>query len=140
MTKIRCVDDKYLNAKGTRNVRVILNNGKSVLIMNVWYVSGMKSHLMSVGQLIEKGFSVTMKGNLLKLYDCNQNLIIESEQGRDRTLKVNVKTIDSECLSTRSVVKESELWHKRFGYLNFRSSGHLDSKKPVHGIPAIKKP
>ena len=69
----------------------------------------MKSNLMSVGQLIEKGFSVTMKDNLLKLYVCNQKLIMESEQGWNRTFKVNVRTADSECLSVTSVVKESEL-------------------------------
>ncbi|XP_050916159.1 uncharacterized protein LOC127131273 [Lathyrus oleraceus] len=31
-TKIRCVDDKYLNAEGVGNVIVILNNGKFALI------------------------------------------------------------------------------------------------------------
>ncbi|KAK2372692.1 putative mitochondrial protein [Trifolium repens] len=139
-TKIRCADDKYLNAEGMGNVRVTLNNGKSALIQNVWYVPGMKSNLMSVGQLIEKGFSVTMKDNLLKLYDRNQKLIMESEQGRNRTFKVNVRTADSECLSATSVEKDSELWHRRFGHLNFRSLGHLKSKNLVHGIPTIKKP
>ena len=78
-TNIRCADDKYLNAEGMGNVIIILNNGKAAVIQNVWYVPGMKSNLMSVGQLIEKGFLVTMKDNLLKLYDCNQKLIIESE-------------------------------------------------------------
>ena len=34
-TKIRCADDKYLNAEGMGNVRVILNNGKAALIQNV---------------------------------------------------------------------------------------------------------
>jgi hypothetical protein len=48
-TKIRCADDKYLNAEGMGNVRVILNNGKFVLVQNVWYVPGMKINLMSVG-------------------------------------------------------------------------------------------
>ena len=139
-TKIRCADDKYLNAEGMGNVRVTLNNGKTALIQNVWYVPGIRSNLMSVGQLIEKGFSVTMKDNLLKLYDCNQKLIMESEQGRNRTFKVNVRTADSECLSATSAEKESELWHRRFGHLNFRSLKHLNSKKLVHGIPAIKKP
>ena len=39
-TKIRCADDKYLNAEGMGNVRVTLNNGKTALIQNVWYVPG----------------------------------------------------------------------------------------------------
>ena len=74
----------------------------------------MKSNLMSVEQLIDKCFSVTMKDNLLKLYDCNQKLIMESEHRRNGTFKVNVRTTDYECLSATSVVKESELWHRRF--------------------------
>jgi hypothetical protein len=60
-----------------------------------------------------------MKDNLLKLYDRNQKLIVESEQGRNMTFKVNVRTADSECLSVTSVEKDSQLWHRRFGHLNF---------------------
>lgn len=78
-TKIRCVDDKYLNAEGMGNVKVKVKNGKTVLVKDVWYVPGMKSNLVSVCQLIEKGFSVTIKNNILKLYDSNQNLIMESK-------------------------------------------------------------
>lgn len=81
-----------------------------------------------------------MKDNLLKLYECNHKLIMKLEHGRNRTFKVNVKTANSECLSATSVVKESELWYKRFGHLNFRSLGHLNLKKLVHGIPEIKNP
>lgn len=111
-TKIKCTDNKYLNAKGMGNVRVTLKNGKTALIQDVWYVPSMKSNMMSVGELIEKGFSVTIKDNLLKLYDCNQKLITNSEQGRNWTFKVNIKTADSECFSATSF-KECELWHKR---------------------------
>ena len=53
---------------------------------------------------------------------------------------MNVRSSYSEFLSAMNVVKESELWHKRFGHLNFRSLGHLKSKKLVHGIPTIKRP
>lgn len=34
-TKIRCDDDKYLNAEGIGNVKVKLKNGKIVLIKDV---------------------------------------------------------------------------------------------------------
>ena len=59
-TKIICVDDEYLNVEGMRNVIVKLNNGKTVLIRDVWHVPSMNNNLMSVGQWIEKGFSVTI--------------------------------------------------------------------------------
>lgn len=63
---------------------------------------------MIVGQLIEKGFSVTMNDNILKFYDCNQKLIMHSEMGRNMTFKVNVATTDTQCLSHISVEEESE--------------------------------
>ena len=62
-----------------RSVKVIVKNGINVQIKDIWYVPGMKSSLMSVGHLIEKGFSITMKHNLLKLYDSDQKLIMKSK-------------------------------------------------------------
>lgn len=81
------------------NVKVRVKNGKTIMIKDVWYVPSMKSNLMSVGQIIEKGFLITMKKNLLKLYDSNQKLIMQSEQGSNRTFKVNVETIDTRCIN-----------------------------------------
>ncbi|XP_050889165.1 uncharacterized protein LOC127094368 [Lathyrus oleraceus] len=70
--KIICVDDKYLNVGVMGNVKFIVKNGKTIMIKDVWYVLEKKRKLISVGQLIEKGFSITMKENLLKLYDSDQ--------------------------------------------------------------------
>lgn len=139
-TKINCVNDENMNAKGMENVKVKLNNGKTALIKDVWYVSGMNSNLMSVGQLIEKGFSVTMKDNLLKLYDCNKKLIMQYELGGSKTFKVNVPITDTQCFSARNVEGESELWHKRSGHLHYKSLGNVSSKTLVHGIPKIVAP
>ncbi|XP_058758550.1 uncharacterized protein LOC131631796 [Vicia villosa] len=73
-TKIRCTGDNFLNAKGMGNARTKLKNGKTVLIKDVWYVPDMKSNLKMFGM-----FLVTMKDNLLKLYDSNQKMIMQSE-------------------------------------------------------------
>lgn len=62
------------------NDKVRVKSGKMVLIKDVWYVLSMKSNLMSVGQLIEKYFSVTMKDSLLKLYGSDQKLIMQYKQ------------------------------------------------------------
>lgn len=115
-TKIKYVTDEYLNAKGARNFRLKINNGKTVLIKDVWYVPGRNRNLMNVGKLIEKGFSVTMKNNLLKFYDYNQKLIMQFELGRNMTFMVNVATTNTQCLNARNVEGESEMWHKRLGH------------------------
>lgn len=100
----------------------------------------MNSNLMSVGQLVEKGFSITIKDNLLKLYECNQRLIIQYELGRNKTFNVNVTTTKTQCLSARSDEGESEVCHKRLGHLNYRSLGHPSSKNLVHRIPKMLAP
>lgn len=86
-----------MNIEGVGNTRVKLNNGKTVLFKDVWYVPDMNSNLISAGQLIEKRFSVSMKDTLLQLYGCNQNLIMQSKLERNMILKVNVATKDTQC-------------------------------------------
>ncbi|XP_050914732.1 uncharacterized protein LOC127129622 [Lathyrus oleraceus] len=122
------------------NVKVKVKNGKTALIKDVWYVPGMKINLMNVGHLIKKGFSVIMKDNLLKLYDSDQKLIMQTEQGSNRIFKVNVEATETKCLSVEGVKGDCELWHKRSGHPNFRSLRYLSYKKLVHEIPKIVKP
>ena len=44
------------------------NFGGKVIIEDVFYVLDMKCNLMSISQLVEKGFSVTMDGESSKLF------------------------------------------------------------------------
>lgn len=97
-TKIRYADDEYLNAEGVRNVKVKLKNGNTVLIKDVQYVPGMESSLMRVGQLHENEFSITMKDDFLKLYDCNHKLIRQSKIGSNMTFKGNDETTNTQLM------------------------------------------
>ena len=53
---------------------------------------------------------------------------------------MNVEIAETKCLSAEGVKGDSELWHKILGHLNFRSLGHMSSKKLVPGISKIMKP
>jgi hypothetical protein len=65
---VRLADRRNLASKGIVDIAIKMKDGKNALIEKVLYVPGMKCNLLSIGQLIEKGFSVTMKGNILHLY------------------------------------------------------------------------
>ena len=54
------------------------SSGSSTIIKDVLYVPCMKCNLLSVGQLIEKGFSVTMKNEVLALFDAINKLVLRS--------------------------------------------------------------
>lgn len=64
---------------------------------------------MSVVQLIEEGFSVTIKNNLLKLCDYDQKMIMQSEQGSNETFMVNMDTTETKCLSAEGTEGKSEM-------------------------------
>lgn len=65
-SRIRFVDDRTLCAEGVGNIVIRRRNDNSALIENVLYVPEMKCNLLSIGQLIEKGFSVIMKNDALE--------------------------------------------------------------------------
>lgn len=83
---------------------------------------------MSIGQLLEKGYSMTMEDNLLMLYDYDKRLIMQSALEKIRIFKVNIEVSKSQCLSATDIEKEIALWHKRLWHQNIRSLGQLNSK------------
>jgi len=90
-SKIKLADSKTLSAEGMGNILIQRKDGKIKLIKNVLYVPGMRCNLMSVGQLVEKGFSVSMKGGMLKLFDPSLKLVLRSSLSINRTFQANIK-------------------------------------------------
>ncbi|GAU30142.1 hypothetical protein TSUD_360350 [Trifolium subterraneum] len=139
-TRIKLANGNFIAAEGMGNVVIQRRNGKKAVIEKVLYVSGMKCNLMSVGQLLEKGFKAVFEGETLKLFDSKQRLILKTAQSQNRTFKTQVKTIEVECLATSTEDKDSDLWHKRYGHLNFKSLSMLNSKNMVLGLPSVIAP
>ena len=104
------------------------------------YVPGMQCNLLSVGQLILKGYSITMKDNSLKLFDKNQRLVLKTPLAKNKTFKTNMKVVELNCLSTIVKNEDSWLWHYRFGHLNFRGLNQLVDKEMILGVPKMEIP
>ncbi|GAU37412.1 hypothetical protein TSUD_361170 [Trifolium subterraneum] len=102
-TRIKLANGNFIAAEGMGNVVIQRSNGKKAVIEKVLYVPGMKCNLMSVGQLLEKGFKAVF-----------------------------------EATSTED--KDTDLWHRRYGHLNFKSLSMLNSKNMVLGLPSVIAP
>ncbi|KAK2988268.1 hypothetical protein RJ640_003139 [Escallonia rubra] len=61
--------------KGRGKILLELKNGDQRYISDVYYVPDMKNNILSLGQLLEKGFTVQMKNMSLCVYDNNNVLI-----------------------------------------------------------------
>lgn len=54
------------------------SNVNPAIMEDVLYVSGMKCNLLSVGQLIENRFPLTMKNEAFELFDPTNKLVLRS--------------------------------------------------------------
>jgi len=139
-TSVRLADNRSMKAQGVGNVTIQGKYGNKAVIDKVLYVPAMKCNLMSVGQLIKKGYLVTMENDTLKLYNLEKKLILQSSLTKNRTFKTSI--VIKEEMYYKALVKddESELWHKRYGHLNYRSLCLLKSKNMVIGELNVKIP
>jgi hypothetical protein len=64
--KVKIADHRTLTAEGMGKIAIEGKNGKRAIIEEVLYVPGMQCNLLSVGQFIQKGYSVIMKDDTLK--------------------------------------------------------------------------
>ena len=107
---------------------------------DVLYVPSMNKNLLSLGQLLEKGYTMAMQANYIEIFDDKQRLVLKAPLSRNRTFKVNLSTTTIQCLSTVNMEEDSWLWHYRYGHLNFKSLHQLSSKQMVLGMPSIHLP
>ena len=68
-------DDTKAPIKGKGDVLVRSKNGTHLLISQVYYVPGLKSNILSLGQLLERGYEMYLKDKHLTLMDCSRRLI-----------------------------------------------------------------
>ena len=138
--KVKLAGSRTLNVERVGNIVIRRKDGKTTLIESVLFVPGMQCNLMSVGQLVEKGFSVIMQNDSLKLFDPNKRLVLRSSLSKNITFQANINVAYAKCRTTIVAKEESCLWHLRFGPLNFRSLSQLQSKDMVIALPNVHVP
>ena len=132
-------DSSKLSVEGKGKVKTYLKDGKKGYISNVYYIPDMKSNVLSIGQLVEKGYNIHMRDNSLMLRDTSGRIIAHVPMTQNRMFPLHLNTKSEKCFYG---VKESESWkwHHRLGHLHFSGLKLLSSSRMVHGLPMIKPP
>lgn len=139
-SKTRLADISSLQPEEACNMVIRISNGKSAIIEYLLYVPSMKCNLLSVGQLIEKGFSLIRNNEAFEMFDCNDILVLKSPFSKNKTFKTMTSSSKVQCLQAVVEHKQSWLGHLRFGHLNFRSRNELVTREMVTGIPSLAMP
>ncbi|KAL4035058.1 hypothetical protein IC575_003732 [Cucumis melo] len=138
--KVKLRNGKELQVEGKGTVVIETHHGNRILT-NVQYVPDIGYNLLSVGQLMESGYSI--------LFDDGACLIKNKQTGRvlakvkmtqSKMFPLEVSNVESFALTataTNTTKNNSELWHLRYGHLNIKGLSLLNQRDMVIGLPKI---
>ncbi|RDX87990.1 hypothetical protein CR513_30469, partial [Mucuna pruriens] len=89
---VKFVDNSTVTAEGIGKVLIQKRNGLQSLIKDVLYVPQMKTNLLSLGQLLEKGYVMNMEHNMMKMYDSKRKLISKAPLSKNRKFKIGIQS------------------------------------------------
>jgi len=137
--KVKFADDSTPSAEGIGNVLIKKKDGGQSLISEVLCIPGMKSNLLSIGQLLEKGYKVSLENKMMRVNDSKGKLILKAPMSKNMTFKIELNVMEHRCLAT-AVSRDEWLWHYRLGHLNFRDLKSMQKRGMVSGLPEIHIP
>ena len=108
------------------------------VLTDVYYIPRLRSNIVSLGQLEEKGFMIVMGNGRLRVYDQEQTLLISAPRTGNRLYLAKFGLAPPVCFLAQSD-DHSWLWHARFGHLNFRALNDLSAKQMVEGLPVVTR-
>nr|GEU34772.1 ribonuclease H-like domain-containing protein [Tanacetum cinerariifolium] len=130
------------NLKGGKiSSRGTIKTGK-LDFKNVYFVRELKFNLFSVSQMCDKKNSVLFNDTECIVLSLNFKLTEESHvllevPRKNNMYSVDLKNIvpkgDLTCLFAKATSNESKLWHRRLGYLNFKTMNKLLKGNLVRG-------
>ncbi|XP_019427117.1 PREDICTED: uncharacterized protein LOC109335439 [Lupinus angustifolius] len=98
--KVKFADNSFITAEGIGKIMIKKKDGTASYISNVMYVPKMKNNLISLGQLLEKGYNMRMEDRMLKIFNKNRTIILKAPLSTNRTFKIGIQLEDHECLES----------------------------------------
>lgn len=135
--QVKLGNNKEIQIEGKGTVAIKTESGTEKLIHDVYYIPGLAYNLLSVGQLIQKGYLVTFHDNVCEIRREGSDVplvIIHMTENRMFPLEFS-SLVDSALVVDLN--KTSRLWHLRYGHLHFNGLKLLSQKNMVYGLPSI---
>jgi len=99
-------DTSKVPVKGKGNIPIKLKNGDHSYIADVYYVPTITHNMLSIGQLIEKGYTFYTKNCHLTVKDYNGRLIAYVKMSKNRMFPLNIQYDAAKCLNAITNNKE----------------------------------
>jgi hypothetical protein len=107
-----------VEVKDKVKVKRIHKNGGIRMIEDTYFISEMKSNILSISQLIKKGYKIFLNRRSLNLEDKIDILVLSVEMTLNEIFKLDLNTIQERSLKL-SRENKNELCHLRFGHIRY---------------------
>ena len=134
--KVRLGDDKMIQVEGKGKVAVHTKNGMRYL-HNVYFIPDLTQNLLSIGQLMDSGYSIVFERKTCVIKSKNQ-VLVEVNMAINKLFPLKVSNVEERAMAAK-VLNQSELWHLRYGHLNINGLKLLNQKEMVYGLPEINQ-
>jgi hypothetical protein len=129
-------DGSHVEIQGIGSMVMQGQNQQHKVLTDVYFIPKLKSNIISLGQLEEKGCEVCLKHGRLNVIDPEGTLLISAPRTKKRLYTIQLGLTDPVCLLMKHN-DEAWQWHARFGHLNFRALRELGRKGMVDGMPVV---
>ncbi|CAL0304864.1 unnamed protein product [Lupinus luteus] len=89
-SKVKFADSRMIEAEGTGDIPLLMADGRKTYISDVLFVPKMKTNLISIGQLHEKGITMQLLNGLMIIYDKQKREILRVPLTSNRTFQVKL--------------------------------------------------
>ena len=134
---VRFGDGSTVRIEGRGTVLFETRNGEHKALTDVYYIPKLKSNIVSLGQLEERGCKIVLEDGYLWGYDRQRMLLLKVKRQQNRLYILNLDRTDPVCLLS-SFEDTAWKWHARYGHLNFQSLRQLGQRSMVQGMPSIE--
>lgn len=132
---VRFGDGSYVEIHGLGSMVMQGRHEQHKVLTDVFYIPKLKSNIISLGQLEERGFEVSLKNGRLKVLDSEGTLLISAPRTGNRLYTIRLGPASPVCYLMKTG-DATWLWHGRYGHLNFKALREL-GKELVIGMPTV---
>ena len=132
-TKVKLGNGKIVQATGRGTVLIQTVKGPK-LIHDVLLIPVLDQNLLSEGQLVRKGYSLSFKDCCCVIFDGNGCEIVKIKMSNN-SFPLKLESVKHSALVTKH--ESSSLWHRRLGHFNASSLRHLKAYEMVEDLPEI---
>ncbi|KAD4586165.1 hypothetical protein E3N88_23766 [Mikania micrantha] len=139
VTGVRFGDGSKMEIKGKGTLLCECENGDQLLIPDVYYIPALPSSILSIGQMTEEGYDVSIKDDFLKLRDEQGRLLMKVKRSPNHLYKIKITSAKTVCLSSK-LEEEAWIWHVRLGHVNIQLLESMARRGCVKGLPVLTHP